>query len=139
MYSPARYIEKLVSDNLKDFIENHSDIRNSVSIGLLSGQLKLTNLILKKQEIPIGDSHCLSLDYGVLRQLKVDVPWTQLHSGNVKVDVNEVNVLLNLKMRNVEDILETRHKNVAAKMVISILLCDFTYIIMIYFFSISTH
>jgi hypothetical protein len=120
MYSPARYIEKLVSDNLKEFFDNHNDVQNSISIGLLRGQLKLNNLVLKKREIPIGENYSLSVDYGVLQQLIVEVPWAKLHSGNVKVVIKDMDILVKLKMKSVEEIRDNRLKTVEEKMVIRV-------------------
>ena len=92
--NPFNFVEGLISEHLKTYIENYD--RKQLSIGLWNGQVKLKNIMLKQSNFDVGSRSTISLECAFMESVEVFVPWTQLHSGNVKVTIENVNIVAKL-------------------------------------------
>ena len=96
MFAPTKYLEDLISTQLEAFIENFDmSAQQGLSIGLWSGEIKLKNLKLKRQVIPMGYRTNLILEStSSISNLDLSIPWTSLASGKVGVVISELQVVL---------------------------------------------
>lgn len=63
MFSPKKYLEDLLTSLLADWADSFEE--TSVNIGLWNGgDVKLSNLILKKRSFDIGHGALISLELG---------------------------------------------------------------------------
>ncbi len=56
----------------------------------------MSNFTLKQQYIPLGCGIGIGLEFGKVDKLRVQVPWTQLQSGELEVAVNDVELIFRL-------------------------------------------
>lgn len=102
MYSPTRYLESLIAAQLDAYIEDF-DSHDNVSLGLLSGQINLQDLRLKKQSFPIGTRYSLQIDFATIDNADISVPWAQLMSGRVSATVENVSIICSLRELDLRD------------------------------------
>ena len=85
------HLESLLASYLSEFVEEHDS--TSLSFGIWQGHIKLTNLKLKPQVFDVGDNIPMILEYGVIKEVQIIVPWAQIQSGNVTVIVDKVHLV----------------------------------------------
>lgn len=57
----------------------------------------LSNFTLKQQYIPLGSGVGIGLEFGKVQQLRIKVPWTQLQSGEIEVELDDVELVFRLR------------------------------------------
>ena len=78
--------------------------QKGLSIGLWSGQIKLNNLKLKRQVIPMGFRTNLILEpSSSISSLDLSIPWTSLASGKVSAIISDLQVVLRVSELNLLD------------------------------------
>jgi hypothetical protein len=98
MFSPKAYLQDWIATNLSDWVENIEE--DSIEIGLLDGDFKLSNLILKERTFAINNELSLSLEIGSIEKLVIQIPWTQLHTGLINTLVENIQIVLQLNILN---------------------------------------
>lgn len=101
MYSPKEYVETVLSNALRDYVEEYEG--SDFSFGLWQGDLSLSNLVLKPMTINIGDGMVSRMVFGSIDKLQVIIPWSQMSSGHVSVKVDTVNIVVQLSVDQSED------------------------------------
>ncbi len=94
MYSPSQYLTGIILDHLKDYIENFDPAQ--LSVGLWSGEIKLSDLNLKKLKWNYGLRHYIQLEYATINKLEVKIPWAKLYSGVIETNIEDINIVLRL-------------------------------------------
>jgi len=81
--------------------------------------VQLSNFTLKHQLIPIGNGVGIGLEYGRVGNMRIQVPWTRLQSGEIQVSTEDIDLVLRVHIDHEQllkdPILSKSHQN---KMVI---------------------
>ena len=101
MYSPTSYLESLIASQLEVYIEDFDS--HVLSLGLWSGQIKLSDLRLKQQVFPIGTRYSVHIDYATIESADISVPWAQLMSGKVKASIENIDIVCSLRELDLAD------------------------------------
>ncbi len=86
--------ENFLFDTLDNYVDNCD--ANAIKLNLWEGNVKLNNLILKEQCFPVDTHSSVSLESGSIGYLELGVPWTSLSTGNVSVELRDVEMTLSL-------------------------------------------
>jgi hypothetical protein len=82
-------------------------------LGLLDGDLQLSNLVLRKKSWFLSQNVCLDLESGSIGRFTVQVPWLQLHTGNVNVFADSISLVFRLNLLEHEDGEAQRNESLA--------------------------
>jgi hypothetical protein len=86
--------ENFVFDILDNYVDNCD--ANAIKLNLWEGNVKLTDLILKEQYFPVDNHSSVTLESGSIGLLELAIPWTSLSTGNVAVELRDVELTLSL-------------------------------------------
>ena len=86
------HLESLIASYLSAFVEEYDS--TSLSIGIWQGHIKLTNLKLKPLSLDARDDLPVKLEFGMIGEMQIIVPWAQLQSGNITVIVDKVHLVV---------------------------------------------
>ena len=86
--------ENFLFDILDNYVDNCDG--NAIKLNLWEGNVKLNDLILKEQCIPVDTHSSVSLESGSIGYLELCVPWTSLSTGNVSVELRDVEMTFSL-------------------------------------------
>eukprot|EP01032_Pedospumella_encystans_P033866 gene33866-38273_t len=96
MFSPKAFLHDIISRNLSEWVENIQE--DSFHLGLLEGDIQLSNLAIKKKTWGLSQNLSLSLEYGSIEKFTAQVPWLQLHTGQVNVFVDTVILIFRINV-----------------------------------------
>ena len=91
-----KYVENLLSSLLEEYVDRFDE--SSLEIGLWDGDVALSNLTIKQMQWSIGSGLSLSLEYGHIDKIQVQVPWMELRSGNVSAIIDTCHVVLRVQI-----------------------------------------
>lgn len=78
---------------LQDFVEDGDNLNEKVQVGVWSGCIILEDLVLKNSILSLVDVP-VSLSYGYIGRLEIQIPWGRLGYEPVKVVIDRVNILI---------------------------------------------
>lgn len=81
---------------------------------------EFTPQTLKSQSWDAGEGRSVKLVHGFIGELRIQVPWTQLQSGRVKVSVDKVHIVLKMFTEDSQEYFKARDEMLhQSKMVLS--------------------
>jgi hypothetical protein len=86
------HLEGLIASYLSAFVEDYDS--SSLSIGIWQGHITLKNLKLKPHAFDVRDDFPIKLEYGLIENIQIIIPWTQIQSGNLSVVVDKVHLVV---------------------------------------------
>ncbi len=96
MYSPKAYIEEFIVSRLEEYIDDFN--RESLDIGLWTGEIALKNFKLKQNIWSLGSDLNLTLEHGHIDNLHIEIPWSKIHTGQIKAYVKNVYLVFKLNV-----------------------------------------
>ncbi len=63
-----------------------------------NGDVLLTNVLFRKQTIEIGYGLAVSMEYGHVDIMRLQVPWSRLQSGEMQVTLENMELVLQLRV-----------------------------------------
>lgn len=96
MFSATGFIQQYLRKHLEDWVV---DIPyESVHVGLLDGDLQLSNLQLRKQSWNVVPGISVSLELGKIGRFNIQVPWSKLHTGLVNCVADSLTLIFKLNI-----------------------------------------
>mmetsp|Transcript_61203 Transcript_61203/g.197864 ORF Transcript_61203/g.197864 Transcript_61203/m.197864 type:complete len:2568 (-) Transcript_61203:194-7897(-) len=83
-------LEQLLLRFLAPYVDGIS--KDKLHLGVFSGSLELTGLQVKAEALALLGNPTLRIKKGVVGSLRLSVPWTQLHSGKLRVSVERLHL-----------------------------------------------
>ena len=77
-----RFLLNVLVQKLGEYVEGLTE--ENLRVGVLSGKIELKNLKLKKSAMDAFDIP-VEVSYGILKSLRVEIPWASLDRKPVKV------------------------------------------------------
>jgi len=103
MFSFKAFCEERIYNILEDFVEDFDP--ESLQVGLWSGSIHLSDVTLKggMHSWDVGQGMTITLEYGHVEEADLQVPWTSLHNGCIKGDLENVSLVFRAHVSEEDD------------------------------------